>query len=213
MRLTLVVSAVALLGWAGGAWAGSFLCWNCGIHCICPPPKDCPDCSCPCDQGLHHCSPRKSERAHWLIEDLCHGSCCDRIKAAEKLGCRLHADFCCDPEVLPALVGALLCDTCWEVRRAAAWSLTLQQARTEYAVRALYISSKMDHHFLVRDRAAEALDILTVCRKDCFKEELKMTDEAIKLLRQQQFKPGSAGCAAILAALDVAACTSAAIPQ
>src|SRR5437588_400219 len=84
---------------------------------------------------------------------------CERIKAVKKLGHRLHADFCCDPAVLETLIAALQCDKCWEVRRAAAWAIQSQNARTEEGVLALYIASKLDPHYLVRVAAAEALDI------------------------------------------------------
>jgi hypothetical protein len=169
---------------------------NHGVHCI-EPGHECPDCSCPCDTGHHHCSCRKSERAHQLIDQLCSDACCDRIHAARKLGYRFNADFCCDPEVLSALVRALLGDPCWEVRRAAAWSITLQKARNDEGVLALYISSNMDPHFLVREKAKESLDILLVCRKGCFRDLFATADELIKKLRKAKFKPG-AGDASIL---------------
>jgi hypothetical protein len=187
------LSAAVLLGVAASAGAAGWS-LNHGVHCICPPPADCPDCSCPCDQGHHHCSAWKSEHAQQLIGDLSSDCCCDRIRAAHKLGFRFHADFCCTPEVLEALTHALLCDPCWEVRQAAAWSITLQRARVEPAVLALYVSSKMDPHYLVRAKAAESLDILLVCRKDCFKELLRSADELIKELKKNQFKPGTANC-------------------
>ena len=57
-------------------------------------------------------------------------------------------------------MGALECDTCWEVRKAAAWSITHQNARTRYAVMALYLAGKVDPHYMVRDAAKSALDIL-----------------------------------------------------
>jgi hypothetical protein len=142
--------------------------------------------------------PWRSAHAHKLIDLLCHGDCCDRIKAADKLGCKLHADWCCDGEVLTALVGALACDPCWRVRRAAAWSLMLQTARTEQAVLALHLASKLDPHYLVRARAAEALDVLLLCRRECFKELLAQGDELVKQLRGK-YKPGSPECAAVLA--------------
>src|SRR5207249_5284429 len=120
--------------------------------------------------------------------------CCDRIRAAEKLGSRLHADFCCDPEVLSALVRALHCDACWEVRKTAAWSIARQKARTEEGVLALYLASKLDPHFLVRDAATDALGILLVCRRACFKDVFGHGDEMIKTLRGH-YKPGQAAVA------------------
>ncbi len=121
-------------------------------------------------------------------------NCCERIKAAEKLGSRFHADFCCNPAVLEALVGALQCDPCWEVRHAAAWSIMLQGARTEEGVLALYIASKTDPHYLVRAKAAEALGILTVCCGPCYADLYKRADDLIKQLKAKGYKPGSANC-------------------
>jgi hypothetical protein len=192
MRRTAGLSTLAVLALAAPAWAGFGLC--CKPHCIVAPPPACPDCPCPCDHRLS-LTLFGPEHARKLSETLsCGDCCCERIHAAKKLGCRLHADYCCDPCVLDALVGALLCDPCWEVRRAAAWSLMLQNARTDRAVRALYLSSKLDPHYMVRSRAAEALDILTLCRRGCFKELYASADELIKQLRAVKYVPGSPGC-------------------
>jgi hypothetical protein len=142
------------------------------------PPEECPDCSDACPH-CHFCWPGHSEHAQKLIDQLCHGECCcDRIKAAEKLGCCVHANWGCDPEIIDALVGAMECDTCWEVRRAAAYSIAHQGARNSYTVLALYLASKLDHHYMVRDRAKEALDILTVCRRECYKQLFDSADAA-----------------------------------
>jgi hypothetical protein len=123
--------------------------------------------------------------------------CCDRIKAARRLGYRFNADFCCNPEVLDALTRALLCDSCWEVRKAAAWSIALQGARTEPGVLALYLSSKLDPHYLVRTQAAESLDILLLCRRGCFTKLFEQADVLIAELRKVKFKPGADNCALI----------------
>jgi hypothetical protein len=147
------------------------------------PPEECPDCGDACPH-CHFCWSWHAEHAQKLIDQLCHGECCcDRIKAAEKLGCCLHANWCCDPEILDALVGALECDTCWEVRRAAAYSIALQGARTEYSVLALYLATKLDRHYMVRDRAKEALDILLICRRDCYKQLFESADAALAKLK------------------------------
>jgi hypothetical protein len=189
MKRILCIAAV-LLGAATPSWAITpFVCLNHGIHCICPPPPDCQDCSCPCEHGFHFCSCQRTEHAHELIDQLNCLCCCDRIKAAEKLGCRLHADFCCDPEVLAALSHALLCDTCWEVRRAAAWSIAGQKARTNLGVMSLYLSSKIDPHYMVRDAAADALTQLLVCRRECFKDLFAQADQLAKSLKGK-YKPG-----------------------
>ncbi len=185
---------LAVPGWAGELGA----CFNHGIHCACPPPPDHPDCSCPCEHGLHRCSEWKTEHANRLIVELTGGCCCDRVRAARKLGHRIHADFCCDPQVLDALIGALVCDRCWEVRRAAAWSIALQNARTPRAVLALYVASKLDPHYQVRDQASESLDLLLVSRRDCFKGLFTAGDAVVKELRGK-YKPGTPECAAGLA--------------
>lgn len=190
MKRILFLSGVALVGLATpSAFGGPFACCNHGVTCI-TPPAECPDCSCPCDRGHHRCSCRKTEHARKLIDQLnsCN-DCCERIKAAEKLGHRLHADFCCDPEVLSALVHALLCDPCWEVRKAAAWSIAHQNARTEQGVMALALSSRIDPHYLVRDAATDALAVLLVCRVSCFKQTFAAADEIAKKLKGK-YKPG-----------------------
>src|SRR5262249_25064791 len=200
MKRMVGLSAAALLGMTASAWASGLCLLNHGVHCITPPPPPCPDCSCRCETGHRHCSAWKAEHAHKLIAKLESDCCCDRIQAAKHLGCRLLADYCCCPEVLDALMHALLCDPCWEVRKAASWSIMLQGARTETAVLALYVSSKLDPHYLVRIGAAESLDILLVCRQGCFTDLLKSADELIKQLRSAKFKPGTTGCASIFQA-------------
>jgi hypothetical protein len=124
------------------------------------------------------------------LEDLHAEDCCTRIRAAKHLGYRCEVDYCCNPEVLDGLVKALLSDCCWKVRRAAAWSLFGQDARTEYALVALYVSSKRDAHYMVRARAAEAIDILTVCRRECYKKLFEATDALITQLEIEKVRPG-----------------------
>jgi hypothetical protein len=128
------------------------------------------------------------------MDELNSCDCCERIRTVKKLGHRLHADFCCDPSVLETLIATLQCDKCWEVRREAAWAIQHQNARTDQGVLALYIASKLDPHYLVRVAASEALDILTIGRRECFTETLKSGDELIKQLKKQGYKPGSDNC-------------------
>jgi hypothetical protein len=199
MRRKLTFALLALAGLAAQAWAAG-LHSGCCPACTPIPPPDCPDCGCPCDHRLH-LTLFGCEHAQKFIEVLndCNSDCCERIKAAKKLGSRLHADFCADPCVLDALIAALLTDPCWEVRRAAAWAFVGQGARTEPGVLALYISSKMDPHYMVRSRAAEALDIVTLCRTDCYKDLYATADRLIVELKAKKFKPGAEGARVLIA--------------
>jgi hypothetical protein len=170
---------------------------ECG-HCIVPPPPYCPKCTYPCDKyRLCLCSARHAKETPVWIERLlrCSNSQARR-QAAVKLGCRWHADFCRTPEVLTALIAALHCDACWEVRRAAATSLRQQDARTPQAILSLYIASRLDPHYLVRERANESIDILLVLQRPCYKQLFKDADALIKKLRGK-YKPGAHDCQTI----------------
>jgi hypothetical protein len=194
MKRLIGLTLTALIGMAASAMAAHPCCTP---QCITPPGPNCPDCSSPCDHCLH-LSLGGCEHVQRLIQDLNGCTCCDRICAVKKLGCRAHGDFCNNPEILAALVNALQCDPCWEVRRAAAWSILGQNARTEQGVLALYIASRLDPHCLVRERAAEALDILTLGRKECFAGVFENGDKLIADLKKAGYRPGSANCSAIL---------------
>ena len=195
MKRLIVITLTALIGTAASAMAAHPCCTP---QCITPPGPNCPDCSSPCDHCLH-LSLGGCEHVQKLIQGLDGCTCCDRICAVKKLGCCLHGDFCKNPEILDALVHALQCDPCWEVRRAAASAILGQHARTEQGVLALYIASRLDPHCLVRDRAAEALDILTLGRKECFAGVFENGDKLIADLKKAGYKPGSENCSAILA--------------
>jgi hypothetical protein len=190
MKRVFLFSSIAVLGLTLSAWGAGLSCSNCGEHCIEPPPADCPDCGCPC--AHRHCWLSNCAHAQKLVGELASGECAhERVRAARKLGCRLHADFCCTPEVLDALIRALQNDSCWEVRRAAAWSIAMQGARTDAAVLALYLAARLDHHYMVRDGALEALDVLLVCRRDCFKDLFARADVlAVELRKGGFYKPG-----------------------
>jgi hypothetical protein len=198
MKRIVFLAAAALLVSAGRGGA-SPCCGggHCTGQCITPPCPTCPDCTEPC-HGFR-CSLGKCPDGP--ISDLHACDCCTRIRAAKHLGNKLCYNFCKDCSILPALVEALLVDKCWEVRRAAAWSIAMQGARTELGVLALYISSKIDPHYMVRDKATDSLDVLLVCRKDCFKCVFEMADELIKTLRKEKLIPGSDLAAGILASL------------
>ena len=187
VRRLFFLALPALLGLAASAQAG--LPGGCKTRCI-EPPEDNPNCKCPCEKRLNLCLFGK-DHAHKYFDRLnCDETCCVRVKAVRKLGSRLCADFCNDPEVLEALISALFYDPCWLVRKEAAWSIHGQRAYTDEALLALYISSKIDPHVMVRARAAEALDLLTLCRRKCYKDLYAFGDNAIKELKAVKFIPG-----------------------
>ena len=189
MHRIIALALPALLGVAGLAGAGE--CSGCKTRCMVPPPPPCCDRPCPCQKRLKLTICDKSEKyASELL--ACGNSCCVRIKAAKKLGCRLFADACADKCVLEALLDALFFDPCWKVRRAAAWSLFQQRAYQDEVILALYISSRIDPHALVRFRAAEALDLLTLCYRPCYKDLYAQGDVLIRDMRSTKFIPGAA---------------------
>ncbi|MBI1915573.1 MAG: HEAT repeat domain-containing protein [Planctomycetes bacterium] len=187
MRRLFLLALPVLFGLAVSARAG--LPCGCKTHCI-EPPEDNPNCKCPCEKRLNLCLFGK-DHAHKYLDKLnCDETCCVRIKAVKKLGSRLCADFCNDPDVLEALISALFYDPCWLVRKEAAWSIHGQSAYTDEALLALYISSKIDPHVMVRARAAEALDLLTLCRRKCYKDLYAFGDKVIVELKAKKFIPG-----------------------
>jgi hypothetical protein len=127
------------------------------------------------------------------IEELHCDSPRRRVHAARKLGCRLYANFCAHPEVLDALVDALLCDSCGEVRRAAAGSLQNQNAQTDSGLLALYLAANLDPDPRVQARAAEALDVLARGRGRCG-PLLRSAGALVRHLRGVHYQPGSARC-------------------
>ncbi len=170
-------------------------CSVCRSRCTVPPPPRCPDCSTDaCDHRLILCGLRSPDHASRLLEALASEDFCKRRNAVEKLGHRLHADICSQPAVLDALLQSLQCDKCWEVRRAAAWSLFEQKARTEAVVLALYISSRIDPHYMVRIRSAEALDLLTLGKRECYTETYKAADQLLRVLKSKGYQPGRDCC-------------------
>src|SRR5438270_9383582 len=109
MRRITLLALAGVLGLAAPVWAGCPLpgCCPCCKPIPCPP--ECP-LGPPCENRLHLLICDKSEEYIATLRAIgctgpaggcaecggCGGSnCCERIKAAEKLGCRLHADFCC----------------------------------------------------------------------------------------------------------------------
>jgi hypothetical protein len=188
MRRLFALALPALLGLAGMTRAGE--CLGCKTRCIEPPSTECKERPCPCQKRLKLTICDKSDKYAAILAS-CDNTCCARIKAAKKLGCRLCADMCANKGVLEALLDALFFDPCWKVRRTAAWSLFGQRAYQDEVILALYISSKIDPHYMVRSRAAEALDLLTLCRRCCYKELYAQGDVLIKELRAVKFVPGA----------------------
>jgi hypothetical protein len=195
MRWSVTCAVLAMLGLVSAGRGGEHCdgCQGCKDYCKPVPCQPCPDVCPPCAHRLCLCI-CGAGHAEKLIEGLCAECCCDRVKAARKLGCRLHADFCECPDVLTALITALLSDPCWEVREAAAWSLAGQGARTEEALLALYISSRMDPHYMVRAKAAFSLDQLTLCVLSYYRPLFRYADGLIRGLRAAKFKPGADRC-------------------
>ncbi len=196
MRRRLSIVGAVLVVLAAHARAGMPACL-CHTRCTTPPPPPCPDCSGPCEHRLclALCGPEHTDQ---LLRDLTSDNYCARRRAARKLGCRFHADFCTDPRVLEALIAALQCDTCWEVRYAAAWALHGQDARTPPGLLALYISSRLDPHYMVRTRSAEALDLLTLGRAACYKDLFASGDKLLQELREKKYVPGTEKCRVLL---------------
>jgi hypothetical protein len=160
-------------------------------HCQrnCQPEPEAPcDCPCPCDHRSHN-TLFGPEHAAELISHLsgC-ADCCERLKAVKKLGHRLHADFCSNPCVLPALIDVVLFDKCWEVREAAVWAIYGQGAYTPEGLTAVYVSSKLDPHYGVRDAAIQVLDRLTLCHSCCYKDLYASADDFIAELRELKYK-------------------------
>src|SRR5579884_179793 len=140
MRCTWMLAASAALALSPAVWSFTPPCWT---RCQPTPSSPSPPCPAPC-AGRLCLTCFDSQHAHALIAQLQSESWCQRHRAIEKLGSRLHADFCRDPDVLLALIGALQCDPCWHVRRAAAWGIFGQRARTPEGLLALYVSAKLD---------------------------------------------------------------------
>jgi hypothetical protein len=195
MKRLVIASLAALLGLSASAQAGG-LCCGCA-HCQQPGPTcNLPD-KCPCDNPLRFGAVFGAQHTQQLLQDLCSCDACVRLKAAKKLGCTLHADFCSCPDVLTSLAHAVMCDQCWVVRRAAVWAIARQGARTEYGVLVLYIASRLDHHFLVRDAAIDALSALLICRRDYYTCLFEQADVLIKKLRPQ-YNPTKGECVHVL---------------
>jgi len=197
MRKIVLAVLLALLVVSPLLRAGAAGLTCCEPRCMIPPPPPCPSCTDACDHRCC-CTLFPESHARKLVQELACDNSCKRICIVKKLGCRLHADVCRQSFVLDALLHALQCDPCWDVRRAAAWSLMRQNARTEPTVLALYMAARIDPHYMVRVRAAEALDILTLGKGPCYQELYKAADQLLVVLRGKGYQPGR-DCALITA--------------
>ncbi len=165
-----------------------------GISCYQPPAPEPCICDDPCTKRGRLCLPWYSSKTAALLEQLqdCHYRC--RAEAAKKLGSRLCTDYCCHPEIVPALVHTLQCDSCWVVRRAAARALGYQVAANQCVWTALFLASRLDPHYLVRDEAADALAIVqTQISLGCIRE-YREAAEAFEKAVKGHYKPGKPGC-------------------
>jgi len=168
-----------------------------GIRCYTPPPPEPCACKDPCTGRCHVALPGAEARAANLLAQLvdCHYRC--RAKAACKLGSRLHVDFCRSPEIVPALVQALECDSCWVVRKEAAYAIAFQGVYDRCGWGALYLASQLDPHYLVREGAADALKVLeTHISLGCIKEWKEAADSFVKGLKGK-YRPGKDECAGV----------------
>ncbi len=111
-------------------------------------------------------------------------------KAAEKLGCWLRTDAAACPQVVCSLVYVLQCDSCWDVRREAAWSIARQKVDDQLGYMVLYLAMKLDPHWMVRDAAANALKVVeTQLSPGCIRE-WKAAAAAIEPKCKPYYKPG-----------------------
>ena len=189
MRRSAFLAGVAALALTTGLVSAGEPC--CKTRCRVIPPPACCDCSSP---PVRFCLMIHSPEHTQKLLDQLGGEWCERLRAVKKLGSRLHADYCKNPVVLEALLTALQCDTCWKVRYAAAWSILGQKALVPEAILALYLASRLDRHYQVRTRAAEALDILTLGRRPCYKQLYAAADVLIRELKARNYAPGSKNC-------------------
>jgi len=203
------VATVAITSTVATAWAGHRKNCDkaeCHIQCLlspckCSPCPKHPECPQRCQNDCCH-QPLPQPKAVEPCEesDPC---CCtrsQRVKAAHALG---SFDACCCPQVVPALIHALMCDKDWQVRAAAAralrWSQPLNcdaascDCQREEVVAALRIAEKLDPYWIVRSEAKDALGVLGVCNKCCFDEIEKKADEIAAKLKPI-YKPGGENC-------------------
>jgi hypothetical protein len=164
------------------------------------------------DIGHHLNLPWHERRTDALIDKL--GDCCpyDRREAARQLGCCINTNACRHPEIVPNLVHALVCDSAWQVRKKAAWSLAYQRAANQCGWTALYLASRLDPHYMVRDCAANALKVIeTQVGLNCIRT-WKVRGDALAKEMKPKYKPGTASCCEVFSACCGACSNTAANP-
>ena len=122
-----------------------------------------------------------------------------RFKAAVHLGCCCETNAATHPEIVPALVQALQGDSCWQVRRQAAWSLAYQNACNRCGWASLFVASKLDPHWAVRDSAANAIKVIEPrIDEECIRQ-LGVWGKSVVAQFENCYQPGKISCAAIFA--------------
>jgi len=134
--------------------------------------------------------PGQDCRAAELIAQLSSCSTRDRQVAARKLGNAWNVNIQSHPEVVVALITALQCDSAWEVRNNAAWAIAFQNVANQSGWTCLYVASKLDPHWMVRDTAANAMKVIEarVCL-DCIKSWKTRADSLVKQWKGR-YNPG-----------------------
>jgi hypothetical protein len=210
MKRIFGTALLALVGWTSVGWSqepcaggacdsckkglGHPCTWGKGVSCYNRPHEEpCTDCD-PCGNRHHFCLPWMAAKTDKLLNELhdSHPDC--RASAARKLGNRLYTDFCCHPEIVPALVHALQCDDCFLVRKEAAYAIAYQLVANQCGFTALYLASRLDPHWTVRDAAGDALKVLsTQISLGCIREWRKDA-EAFEKVIKSKYKPGKESC-------------------
>ena len=114
-----------------------------------------------------------------------------------KLGCRWYTNAACREEVVTALITSLQCDGSYEVRVKAAWAIAFQRLANQCGWTALYVSSRLDPHWLVRDTSANALKVIeTQLEPDIIRAWKTRGDGLVKEWKNK-YTPGKVGCTLI----------------
>jgi hypothetical protein len=155
-----------------------------------------PMCVCGVAQEVgHHFNPPFSA-AHTAkaVEQLQDCRPHDRSMAVCKLGCCLYTNPACHPEVVPALITSLQCDGAYQVRVKAAWAIAFQNIANQCGWTALYVSSQLDPHWLVRDTASNALKVIETQLDPSIIAAWKTRGNALAKQWKGKYKPGKPDC-------------------